>query len=757
MPFVWRRNGVYQFRRRLPKRLTELGAPASLSLSLQTQVLVEAMKRAAAIVAALERVETDVTTNLVRMITPSAVTLIVREAARAALDEIVQRDAIATKRTVAEADAARAGLEREIERLKTAMRLRDGDVAREATQKAMEALRIPGDGNAPAAVEREVLGTLLDVKAAELAYEDGMTLEQATRDIRGRLFTEKAVAEIAAPVMLSAAIDAAHRSAVSIDMARKVEGTGKCMLAFRGDMPLDLFLEKENLLAFLLWLRRLPKPHGKNHGRNKYSKTGIEPDKYAAIAEADEHDRKIIAEMRGRADMDLRAKRADLAKRLQIRVSDAAVAHHHARISAIARSAKSDLGWNGPDFVSVLPEFRRRAAAADNRTPDPLALRVTDSKKRTVWSLERISGLVTSPIYGGCFSQHRRWRPGRVILRDGLYWLPLFQLTAGPRPEESAALRKDSVQLRDGILCFVFEMRPDARQKNMASERVVPIPDILLRLGFAEWWRAQLALPGDLLFPELPASEVDGKVSDIFGKRRRRIFEHIGIRDPHEDFYAGRMTVATELLALGAPDHIRQSVLGHEHGSVINRHYTQANLALIKGFLDRIDLGLIVEFDARLGFPVIRGCSLLKQAPVRVSLTLDAADRPKCLEIHEPESGVTHLIVPEGVIDPRDPAASSEILDRMDHRVAGILAGRRYRIEGFVDEAIQRVFGVLLALAFTGEQSSSVTEATVGVRQRATTTEREPNAPVRRPAANAAERVGRLSQSTVVDLSASSP
>ena len=113
--------------------------------------------------------------------------------------------------------------------------------------------------------------------------------------------------------------------------------------------------------------------------------------------------------------------------------------------------------------------------------------------------------------------------------------------------------------------------------------------------------------------------------------------------------------------------------------------------------------------------------------------------------------------MPEGVIDPRDPAASSEILDRMDHRVAGILAGRRYRIEGFVDEAIQRVFGVLLALAFTGEQSSSVTEATVGVRQRATTTEREPTAPVRRPAANAAERVGRLSQSTVVDLSASSP
>jgi hypothetical protein len=48
-------------------------------------VLVEAMKRATAIVAALKRVETEVTTNLVRMLTPTAVTLIISEAARAAL------------------------------------------------------------------------------------------------------------------------------------------------------------------------------------------------------------------------------------------------------------------------------------------------------------------------------------------------------------------------------------------------------------------------------------------------------------------------------------------------------------------------------------------------------------------------------------------------------------------------------------------------------------------------------------------------
>lgn len=90
MPFVWRRGRAFHFRRRLPKKLTELGAPACLCLSLQTEVLPEAMKRAAAIIAAIERVETEVTTNLTRMLTPAAIALIVREAARAALDGIVR-------------------------------------------------------------------------------------------------------------------------------------------------------------------------------------------------------------------------------------------------------------------------------------------------------------------------------------------------------------------------------------------------------------------------------------------------------------------------------------------------------------------------------------------------------------------------------------------------------------------------------------------------------------------------------------------
>jgi hypothetical protein len=47
----------------------------------------------------------------------------------------------------------------------------------------------------------------------------------------------------------------------------------------------------------------------------------------------------------------------------------------------------------------------------DNRPKDPLDLRVTKAKKRSIWSVARLTTLLTSPIYTGCSTVHRRWKP----------------------------------------------------------------------------------------------------------------------------------------------------------------------------------------------------------------------------------------------------------------------------------------------------------------------------------------------------------
>src|SRR5690606_40607776 len=89
------------------------------------------------------------------------------------------------------------------------------------------------------------------------------------------------------------------------------------------------------------------------------------------------------------------------------------------------------------------------------------------------------------------------------------------------------------------------------------------------------------------------------------------------------------------LQLVGAPDNVREAIAGYEHGSVINRHYTETNLALLKRFLDRIDYGIEVDEDNR-GFPVIRRRSLLDRQVVTVVARIDGNGRLARLTISDP-------------------------------------------------------------------------------------------------------------------------
>ncbi len=92
--------------------------------------------------------------------------------------------------------------------------------------------------------------------------------------------------------------------------------------------------------------------------------------------------------------------------------------------------------------------------------------------------------------------------------------------------------------------------------------------------------------------------------------------------------------------------------------------------------------------------------------PVRVSLTLGARERPQRIEVYEPDTDVTHRIDTDSSVDLDDRAAVAANLERMGRALAEVLAGRRFRIEGVVDQPVERALGVLLALAFTGEPES---------------------------------------------------
>jgi integrase len=478
-------------------------------------------------------------------------------------------------------------------------------------------------------VARAALGTLNDLAAAECAIESGASVEEATRTLRALHFGGRPLERLAPPVRLAAAVAKAVEQAPTQGMTDKVRTTGELLTAFFGaDAFLDDVLTRDRIVDFLLWCMRLPRLHGKRHGRNRYEKTGITRCKHDGIAEADAADAAIWHEIDARADLTPREKLVLAGQRFEARLTDDMVGKHHARIKFVYETARAEHGWDAPAWESRLESWkdtvkRRRKEIAPVSGEAHLMLRVTMPKRRSAWSEERLAALLNSPLYRGCFSKHRRWRPGPLVVRDHTYWAPLICLLCGMRPEEVLRLLKTDILQRDGVLCFRVEERPDGRVKTDESERLVPVPETLLRLGFLDWWQDSFFREAPLLFPEATIGEQTGKASDSYGKRQRNIRKNLGIADWNEDGYALRHTFLTALDLAGAPDSVRQAIAGHEQGEVINRHYTETNLRKLKGFMDRIDFGIEIEEDDPRGFPTIRRCTLADGHTTEVAARLE--------------------------------------------------------------------------------------------------------------------------------------
>lgn len=123
----------------------------------------------------------------------------------------------------------------------------------------------------------------------------------------------------------------------------------------------------------------------------------------------------------------------------------------------------------------------------------------------------------------------------RYIIRDAIYWVPLIMITMGVRPEEILQAAVPDVVRRDGILCLFVGDEEDAVLKNEQSRRVLPIPQILLDLGFREWIVAKRRAGETWLFPEIQPDQTHGRRSQIFGDRLRNLFRTLKLQDPRED------------------------------------------------------------------------------------------------------------------------------------------------------------------------------------------------------------------------------
>ena len=132
---------------------------------------------------------------------------------------------------------------------------------------------------------------------------------------------------------------------------------------------------------------------------------------------------------------------------------------------------------------------------------------------------DRLRPIFDLPVFTGCLSAAERDRPGDRVFHSACYYVPMFLVYLGARRLEVAGLHVDDVEMTDNGAAINIQPNEIRRIKNPQSERLVPIPDEIVRLGFLDYVAAIRGLGETRLFPELFApGRADHDPGDRFYK-----------------------------------------------------------------------------------------------------------------------------------------------------------------------------------------------------------------------------------------------
>ncbi len=171
-------------------------------------------------------------------------------------------------------------------------------------------------------------------------------------------------------------------------------------------------------------------------------------------------------------------------------------------------------------------------SAAMPRKPRKRAL------ERKPYGPEQIAELFSRPMFTGCtLSMTKagkpyglREKPGPTIRKDAYYWLPILGLWTGCRVEEMGGAMAADIKQEDGIWFLDLRDRNDLKTDD-SSPRPIPLHQGLLNTGFLDY--VQTLDPGGRLFPDLPHDPNDVEASTAgFTKWWGRWSDANGFPDP---------------------------------------------------------------------------------------------------------------------------------------------------------------------------------------------------------------------------------
>ena len=151
---------------------------------------------------------------------------------------------------------------------------------------------------------------------------------------------------------------------------------------------------------------------------------------------------------------------------------------------------------------AVREEMIARNPARGLRIADTVAAR----DKRRPFTPLQLQRIFDAPLYRGCRNDENGYATqGDQKPKRARYWIPLIALFSGMRQNEICQLHTADAREVEGVLCFVVcaDSGDDKHLKTVASQRLVPVHPILIRMGIIGYISDRRRAGDVRLFPEL--------------------------------------------------------------------------------------------------------------------------------------------------------------------------------------------------------------------------------------------------------------
>ncbi len=176
------------------------------------------------------------------------------------------------------------------------------------------------------------------------------------------------------------------------------------------------------------------------------------------------------------------------------------------------------------------------------------------------------------------------------------FWTAMIALFTGSRQNAAMTLQYGDVLKKDGLDCIHFTENHSIKHlKTEASERIVPIAQQFLNLGFVEYVRnrqAKLkAADTDFIFPKCQTS--GGQENNKFATRGiLKFLSDIDIKDKNgdkQDFHSFRKNASLRLQKVGVLPTFINDIIGWEGKSTMEQSYSNHRLPEIKEQVDKLN------------------------------------------------------------------------------------------------------------------------------------------------------------------------